>query len=111
MARVSRPGWRAPNRSACAHARDGINAVRLYDRRTNRRMTMHRVDQASKRASDPRTLEDVGLRLAAIVNSSSDAIIVTDLDDVVSTWNLAAQRLFGYSESEAVGQPITSIIA
>jgi PAS domain S-box-containing protein len=74
-------------------------------------MTMHRVNQASKRASDPRTLEDVGLRLAAIVNSSSDAIIVTDLDDVVSTWNPAAQRLFGYSESEAVGQPITSIIS
>jgi len=54
--------------------------------------------------------EDVRSRLAAIVDSSDDAIISKNLDGVISTWNAAAARLFGYSESEAVGQPITLII-
>jgi PAS domain S-box-containing protein len=54
--------------------------------------------------------EDVRLRLAAIVDSSNDAIISKNLDGVISTWNLAAQQLFGYSEADAIGQPITIII-
>jgi len=53
---------------------------------------------------------DIRSRLAAIVDSSNDAIISKNLDGVISTWNLAAHRLFGYSEAEAVGQPITIII-
>jgi PAS domain S-box-containing protein len=57
-----------------------------------------------------RQVEDVRLWLAAIVDSSDDAIISKNLDGVISTWNLAAQRLFGYSEEEAVEQPITIII-
>ncbi len=55
-------------------------------------------------------VEDVRLRLAAIVDSSNDAIISKNLDGVILTWNLAAQQLFGYSEAEATGQPITLII-
>ena len=53
---------------------------------------------------------DIRSRLAAIVDSSNDAIISKNLDGVISTWNLAAHQLFGYSEAEAVGQPITIII-
>jgi len=55
-------------------------------------------------------VEDIRLRLAAIVDSSNDAIISKNLDGVISTWNLAAQQLLGYSESEAIGKPITIII-
>ena len=53
---------------------------------------------------------DIRSRLAAIVDSSNDAIISKNLDGVISTWNPAAHRLLGYSEAEAVGQPITIII-
>jgi PAS domain S-box-containing protein len=54
--------------------------------------------------------EEVRLRYAAIVESSDDAIIAKTLDGVLSAWNAAAERMFGYTELEAIGQPITMII-
>jgi PAS domain S-box-containing protein len=54
--------------------------------------------------------EEAQIRHAAIVQSSDDAIISKNPDGVILSWNRGAQRLFGYTEAEAVGQPIEILV-
>jgi PAS domain S-box-containing protein len=54
-----------------------------------------------------RTAEETRQRLAAIVEYSHDAIISESLDGIITTWNRAAQNMFGYAAEEAIGQPVT----
>jgi PAS domain S-box-containing protein len=54
--------------------------------------------------------EEAQARLAAIVESSDDAIVSKSLEGIIQSWNAGAERIFGYTSAEAVGQAITLII-
>lgn len=60
--------------------------------------------------TDIKLAEERSAKLAAIVASSDDAIVSKTLDGIVTSWNASAERIFGYSESEMVGEPILKII-
>ncbi|WP_175414790.1 PAS domain S-box protein [Nibricoccus aquaticus] len=62
-------------------------------------------DITSRRHADRATRQ-----LAAIVQSSDDAVISKNLDSIVLTWNAGAQRLFGYSAREMIGRSITLLL-
>jgi len=54
--------------------------------------------------------EEAQGRLVAIVESADDAIIGKDLNGIITDWNAGAERLFGYSAREAIGQPVSMLI-
>jgi PAS domain S-box-containing protein len=94
---ITRDGTDRPVEGTAAPMRDGgaapLGAVLVFRDVTERR----RADEAQA-------------RLAAIVESSDDAVVSKSLDGVIRSWNTGAQRIFGYTAAEAVGRPITLII-
>jgi len=56
------------------------------------------------------TDQAVHARLASIIEFSDDAIASKDLTGIITSWNAGAQRLFGYSKEEALGQPMAMLI-
>jgi PAS domain S-box-containing protein len=66
-----------------------------------------------KKTGDPRAeprINETQSRLAAIVNSSDDAIIGKTLKGIITSWNPGAETIFGYSTEEAIGKPMLMLI-
>jgi PAS domain S-box-containing protein len=71
----------------------------------NRDVTEHKKTESALREAEQRFRW-----LASIVESSDDAIVSKNLDGIITSWNKGAERVFGYSAEEAIGQPITIVI-
>jgi PAS domain S-box-containing protein len=54
--------------------------------------------------------EEENRRLAAIIRSSDDAVLTKDLAGMITGWNQGAERTYGYSAEEAIGQPVTELL-
>ena len=83
----------------------GLATILLLAYVTKRSQTIaHDATLQAERSDEQR------LQLAAIVESSGDAIIASSLDGLIQSWNKGAERLFGYGEAEVIGQPIALLL-
>lgn len=66
--------------------------------------------RSRRRQYEVRDLIEARSKLASIVESSDESIVSENLQGLITSWNRGAERLFGYSAGEAIGQPITILI-
>jgi PAS domain S-box-containing protein len=83
-----------------------VKATPIFDEEGNVRMAVNIL----RDVTEQRRTEEERARLAAIVESSNDAIIGKTLDGMIISWNEAAERIYGYSSEEAIGQPISMLV-
>jgi PAS domain S-box-containing protein len=77
-----------------------IGAINMLVDITERREAEQRIRDSEARYRD----------IAAIVESSEDAVLTKDLNSIITSWNQGAERLFGYTAAEAIGRPVTMLI-
>jgi PAS domain S-box-containing protein len=68
------------------------------------------ISKIARDVTERRRFDETRARLAAIVESSDDVIVSKNLDGIITSWNAAAERMFGWTAAEAVGRSITLII-
>jgi len=95
-------------RAYCSKSDLGRDLLPIIERTLEDRHD-HHGDKCSERF-EPRASDQASHLLAAIVDSSDDIILSITLDAMITSWNRAAERVFGYSSKEAIGSHITLII-
>jgi PAS domain S-box-containing protein len=87
-------------------------ALRTARRRAeaSREDTLDRQKQLEQAAQKRLEAQQARFQLAAIVESSDDAIISKDLNAVITSWNQGAERLYGYSAQEVIGKPVSLLL-
>ncbi len=74
------------------------------------RVAIERQHQVERESEVRKQAEEARFRLAAITESSEDAILSKDLNGIITSWNAGAERLFGYTARETIGQPVTMLM-
>ena len=104
------------NRAVVSEARAAVNGVRPRWLRWTHLAVFDRADQCleihsfGREITHQRRVEEDAARLAAIVAGAEDAIVSKTLEGIITSWNPAAEAMFGFSAAEAVGKSITLII-
>src|SRR5262249_21736114 len=103
--------WAGGLRHTCKDGHEVIVDSRMQLLGDNAVLEVNRDVTEMKRLSAALEESEKGLRsLAAIVESSDDAIVSKNLDGIIESWNRGAERIFGYTAKEAIGQSITLVI-
>src|ERR1700751_33466 len=103
--------WSGELRHICKDGHEVIVESRLQLLRDGTVIEVNRdVTERKQIKADLRESEQQLRWLASIVQSSDDAIVSKNLDGIITSWNKGAERVFGYTVEEAVGQPITIVI-
>ena len=101
--------WAGELRHTCANgSRITVSTRWVADR--DARGKIISILESNRDISESKRAQEAFARLAAIVESSEDAIVAKTLDGTITNWNKAAERIFGYSAEEAIGQQITLIV-
>jgi PAS domain S-box-containing protein len=103
--------WAGELRHTCKDGREVIVDSRMQLLDDDTVLEVNRdVTRLNALLADLQESEKISRAVAAIVESSDDAIVSKDLDGVITSWNKGAERMFGYFAEEAIGRPITIVI-
>ncbi len=74
------------------------------------KLRQQKIARLQRQIALQKEIGELNARLAAIVESSADAIIGKDLDGIITSWNRGAEKIYGYAAEEAIGRPISIIV-